>query len=180
MALQVIDRPLPKCPVEVGVLAHWLAIEGVQPAIPENAPLHPRKPKRQRTVPSGPTAAAPAPAKALNQAAAGQVAGGLRGGTCCEVAGCLCCGSYGGLCMSKCISGLQTGTCRSLLARQQQDGQPGRRPPLPLSTRRKGVHLLPPQHSTCCSPTELQQGHDVHLQLDRNTGGSGSCQAAAG
>eukprot|EP00891_Asterochloris_glomerata_P007197 jgi/Astpho2/7197/e_gw1.00113.34.1_t len=57
---QVIDRPLPKCPVEVGVLAHWLAIEGVQPAIPENAPLHPRKPKRQRTAPSGPASAAQA------------------------------------------------------------------------------------------------------------------------
>ena len=97
LSLQVIDRPLPKCPVEVGVLAHWLAIEGVQPAIPENAPLHPRKPKRQRTVPSGPTSAAPAPAKAQSQAAGGQAAGGLRGGTCCEIAGCLCCGCDGGL-----------------------------------------------------------------------------------
>lgn len=75
---QVIDRPLPKCPVEVGVLAHWLAIEGVQPAIPENAPLHPRKPKRQRTAPSGPASAAqaaPVQAKAQHHGAGAQVAG---------------------------------------------------------------------------------------------------------
>ncbi|PKI77452.1 hypothetical protein CRG98_002058 [Punica granatum] len=32
----VIDAPLPKAPLEAAVTAHWLAIEGVQPAIPEN------------------------------------------------------------------------------------------------------------------------------------------------
>ncbi|KAL3502746.1 hypothetical protein ACH5RR_037195 [Cinchona calisaya] len=34
----VIEAPLPKAPLESSVLCHWLAIEGVQPAIPENAP----------------------------------------------------------------------------------------------------------------------------------------------
>jgi hypothetical protein len=33
----VIDAPLPKAPLDTAVLCHWLAIEGVQPAIPENA-----------------------------------------------------------------------------------------------------------------------------------------------
>ncbi|XP_059666466.1 transcription initiation factor TFIID subunit 6-like [Cornus florida] len=35
----VIDSPLPKAPLDTAVVAHWLAIEGVQPAIPENAPI---------------------------------------------------------------------------------------------------------------------------------------------
>ncbi|KAK9084716.1 hypothetical protein Sjap_025127 [Stephania japonica] len=35
----VIEAPLPKAPLEPAVVAHWLAIEGVQPAIPENAPV---------------------------------------------------------------------------------------------------------------------------------------------
>ena len=38
-----MDQPLPKVPVEVGVIPHWLAIEGVQPAIPENAAIQPAK-----------------------------------------------------------------------------------------------------------------------------------------
>ncbi|GMY09761.1 transcription initiation factor TFIID subunit 6 isoform X1 [Fagus crenata] len=33
----VIEAPLPKAPLDTAVLCHWLAIEGVQPAIPENA-----------------------------------------------------------------------------------------------------------------------------------------------
>ncbi|URE18076.1 transcription initiation factor TFIID subunit [Musa troglodytarum] len=33
---EVIDAPLPKAPLDTAVVAHWLAIEGVQPAIPEN------------------------------------------------------------------------------------------------------------------------------------------------
>ncbi|KAH9294356.1 hypothetical protein KI387_040438, partial [Taxus chinensis] len=32
----VIEAPLPKTPLETAVVVHWLAIEGVQPAIPEN------------------------------------------------------------------------------------------------------------------------------------------------
>ncbi|CDP13771.1 unnamed protein product [Coffea canephora] len=35
----VIDAPLPKAPLDTTLVAHWLAIEGVQPAIPENATL---------------------------------------------------------------------------------------------------------------------------------------------
>ncbi|PRQ32057.1 hypothetical protein RchiOBHm_Chr5g0042161 [Rosa chinensis] len=35
----VIEAPLPKAPFDVSVTAHWLAIEGFQPAIPENAPV---------------------------------------------------------------------------------------------------------------------------------------------
>ena len=34
-----MEAPLPKVPIDTTVVAHWLAIEGVQPAIPENAPL---------------------------------------------------------------------------------------------------------------------------------------------
>ena len=33
----MIEAPLPKAPLDTAVLCHWLAIEGVQPAIPENA-----------------------------------------------------------------------------------------------------------------------------------------------
>ncbi|XP_056855779.1 transcription initiation factor TFIID subunit 6 isoform X2 [Raphanus sativus] len=35
----VIGAPLPKAPLDTELVCHWLAIEGVQPAIPENAPL---------------------------------------------------------------------------------------------------------------------------------------------
>eukprot|EP00232_Nephroselmis_pyriformis_P011453 CAMPEP_0182887652 /NCGR_PEP_ID=MMETSP0034_2-20130328/20963_1 /TAXON_ID=156128 /ORGANISM="Nephroselmis pyriformis, Strain CCMP717" /LENGTH=144 /DNA_ID=CAMNT_0025021029 /DNA_START=47 /DNA_END=478 /DNA_ORIENTATION=- len=35
---QIIEGGLPKCPVDASVRAHWLAVEGVQPDIPENAP----------------------------------------------------------------------------------------------------------------------------------------------
>ncbi|KAM3343251.1 Transcription initiation factor TFIID subunit 6 [Capsicum chinense] len=34
----VIAAPLPKAPLDTAVVAHWLAVEGVQPAIPENPP----------------------------------------------------------------------------------------------------------------------------------------------
>lgn len=37
--MQLIEAPLPKTPLDTGVIAHWLAIEGVQPAIPENSPV---------------------------------------------------------------------------------------------------------------------------------------------
>ncbi|XP_075522986.1 LOW QUALITY PROTEIN: transcription initiation factor TFIID subunit 6-like [Primulina tabacum] len=35
---EVIEAPLPKAPLDTAVVTHWLAIEGVQPAIPENPP----------------------------------------------------------------------------------------------------------------------------------------------
>ncbi|XP_055822391.1 transcription initiation factor TFIID subunit 6-like [Solanum dulcamara] len=35
----VIETPLPKAPLDTALFAHWLAIEGIQPAIPENPPL---------------------------------------------------------------------------------------------------------------------------------------------
>lgn len=35
----VIEAPLPKAPLDTSVVCHWLAIDGVQPAIPENAPV---------------------------------------------------------------------------------------------------------------------------------------------
>ncbi|RYR60087.1 hypothetical protein Ahy_A04g017182 isoform A [Arachis hypogaea] len=40
----VIEAPLPKAPLDTAVTCHWLAIEGVQPAIPENAPVDGRSP----------------------------------------------------------------------------------------------------------------------------------------
>nr|CAB3473208.1 unnamed protein product [Digitaria exilis] len=36
---EIIEAPLPKAPLDTAVVAHWLAIEGVQPAIPENPPI---------------------------------------------------------------------------------------------------------------------------------------------
>ncbi|XP_020682335.1 transcription initiation factor TFIID subunit 6 isoform X1 [Dendrobium catenatum] len=37
--LHLIEAPLPKAPLDTAVVTHWLAIEGVQPAIPENVPV---------------------------------------------------------------------------------------------------------------------------------------------
>lgn len=37
--MQVIAAPLPKAPLDISISSHWLAIEGVQPAMPENAPV---------------------------------------------------------------------------------------------------------------------------------------------
>ena len=36
--VDVISSPLPKLPCDVTLRAHWLAVEGVQPSIPENVP----------------------------------------------------------------------------------------------------------------------------------------------
>ncbi|CAL5393985.1 unnamed protein product [Camellia sinensis] len=35
----VIEAPLPKAPLDTSIVCHWLAIEGVQPASLENAPV---------------------------------------------------------------------------------------------------------------------------------------------
>ena len=69
---QVIDAPLPKVPIEVGVVPHWLAVDGVQPAIPENAPLERPRAKRACLAAARP-AAEPAP----DQAPAGPGAAAL-------------------------------------------------------------------------------------------------------
>ena len=50
--LQAIDQPLPKVPADVGIVLHWIAIDGVQPAIPENAAIQPRAAKRPRLDPA--------------------------------------------------------------------------------------------------------------------------------
>lgn len=36
---EVIEAPLPRAPLDTSIVCHWLAIEGVQPVIPENAPV---------------------------------------------------------------------------------------------------------------------------------------------
>lgn len=53
---ELIDAPLPKAPVEVGIVPHWLIINGVQPLIPENAPLE-KPAKRAKTAAQQPAAA---------------------------------------------------------------------------------------------------------------------------
>eukprot|EP00873_Tetraselmis_striata_P024590 jgi/Tetstr1/444854/TSEL_032696.t1 len=53
---QVIEAPLPKVPVDIGVMTHWLVVDGVQPAIPENAPLE--RPALKRPREEAPKAAA--------------------------------------------------------------------------------------------------------------------------
>uniref|UniRef100_A0A7N0U1Z9 TATA box binding protein associated factor (TAF) histone-like fold domain-containing protein n=1 Tax=Kalanchoe fedtschenkoi TaxID=63787 RepID=A0A7N0U1Z9_KALFE len=36
---EILEAPLAKAPLDVAVTVHWLALEGVQPAIPQNAPV---------------------------------------------------------------------------------------------------------------------------------------------
>jgi hypothetical protein len=73
----VIDQPLPPAPWEAGVVPHWLAVDGRQPAIPENAPLPAaRSAKRPRTATAVPAVVAAATPPAAPAAAA---AGGADG-----------------------------------------------------------------------------------------------------
>ncbi|KAF8068263.1 TAF6 [Scenedesmus sp. PABB004] len=45
---ELIEAPLPRLPREPGVTAHWLAVNGVQPDLPENTPLEAPPTKRSR------------------------------------------------------------------------------------------------------------------------------------
>mmetsp|Transcript_40187 Transcript_40187/g.89167 ORF Transcript_40187/g.89167 Transcript_40187/m.89167 type:complete len:753 (+) Transcript_40187:85-2343(+) len=82
---QVVDAPLQRPPLEVGMVPHWLFINGVQPVIPENALLEKPGGKRVKpmpgpeAVPVKPAAAAatPEPAKAIKQEAAAKAAGAV-------------------------------------------------------------------------------------------------------
>lgn len=76
-----IEKPLRPPPWETAVRPHWLAINGKQPALPENTPLQPsHRAKRQRTaapavpVPAAAPAAAP-PASGAPADTAGAAAG---------------------------------------------------------------------------------------------------------
>lgn len=71
---QLIGPPLPPPPFEVRVRPHWLIIDGVQPAIPENTPVDaPRPAKRPKL--QHPKDLQPQPkAKAAPAAAAGKAA----------------------------------------------------------------------------------------------------------
>lgn len=67
---QVIEQPLPRAPIEVGMMPHWLFIHGVQPITPENTPLERPPVKHPRPV-AGPTSTA------LDKPAATQQATGM-------------------------------------------------------------------------------------------------------
>ena len=60
--------------MDVGLVPHWLAVAGVQPAIPENVPLERPRAKRQRLPSLAPAAQAAAAAPAGPAAKAGAAA----------------------------------------------------------------------------------------------------------
>jgi len=72
----ILDSKLPPPPVDIGVLPHWLAINGKQPAIPENIPVE--RPRVKRLKPTPHPAIIMAPAAFLHRDA--NISGG-GGGT---------------------------------------------------------------------------------------------------
>lgn len=74
---QLIETPLPKLPLEAGVAVHWLAINGVQPELPENNPVDQPPAKRQKK--SAAATAAQKPAGPDGLASAGGLPGQCAG-----------------------------------------------------------------------------------------------------
>lgn len=72
---KLINAPLPKVPREVTFTAHWLAIEGVQPAIPMN-PTQAESARMAETTPKGAAAAAAAAASITSASSSGGGGGG--------------------------------------------------------------------------------------------------------
>ncbi|ORY71645.1 TATA box binding protein associated factor [Pseudomassariella vexata] len=64
---KLINAPLPKVPRDMSFTGHWLAIEGVQPTIPQNPSTG--EARNQELLPKGPGAHPALPALAGNQAA---------------------------------------------------------------------------------------------------------------
>jgi len=50
----MIEAPLPKVPVEVGVVPHWLAVEGAHPNTPHHPLANKQRIKRKRVEASQP------------------------------------------------------------------------------------------------------------------------------
>jgi transcription initiation factor TFIID subunit 6 len=55
---EITNAPLPRCPRDISLHTHWLAIEGVQPAVPQNPTASdiapPPTPKKRKVIPSEP------------------------------------------------------------------------------------------------------------------------------